>query len=399
MNFWGKAVKWMGLFAVLFCFWGSPVSTWGSELGNQPLDNQKQLDEDFKKQQDIQEEIMGDLDLQEVEKAVDDLLEDEFSFSELIGNLMDGGQALDSEAWKKAAGKLIQEALGIQKNTCIHILLLVLLASLMSNFSMVFKSQQIGEVSFYMIYLLLFVLLLKTFGDFSEQIQAALTGIVDFMRALLPSYYLAMTAATGVTTAMVFYQMIIFIIFLAESLILKILLPGIHMYLIMNMVNYLTKEEFLSKMAELLKGAILWTLKTMVGIILGLQLIQRLISPAVDALKRTIIGKTAGAIPGVGNILNGVTEMVLGSAVLIKNCLGAAAVVILLLVGLSPLVRLGVSSLFYQFLAAIVQPVTDKRMVGCIHTMGESIGMLLRLLVTVEILFLLTVAILAGSLS
>jgi len=45
-----------------------------------------------------------------------------------------------------------------------------------------------------------------------------------------------------------------------------------------------------------------------------------------------------------------------------------------------------------------VQPVTDKRMVGCIHTMGESLGLLVRLLLTMEILFLLTIAILAGSL-
>ena len=47
---------------------------------------------------------------------------------------------------------------------------------------------------------------------------------------------------------------------------------------------------------------------------------------------------------------------------------------------------------------ALVQPVTDKRMVGCIHTMGESLGLLVRLLLTMEILFLLTIAILAGSL-
>ena len=90
--------------------------------------------------------------------------------------------------------------------------------------------------------------------------------------------------------------------------------------------------------------------------------------------------------------------MVLGSAVLIKNCLGAAALIILLLAAAPPVIRLGVSSVFYRFIAALVQPVTDNRMVGCIQTMGEGVGMLLRLLFTVEILFFLTIAILAGSL-
>ena len=51
----------------------------------------------------------------------------------------------------------------------------------------------------------------------------------------------------------------------------------------------------------------------MIGVIVGIQLIQRMISPAVDTLKQSVIGRTAGAIPGVGNLFSGVTEVVLGS--------------------------------------------------------------------------------------
>ena len=35
----------------------------------------------------------------------------------------------------------------------------------------------------------------------------------------------------------------------------------------------------------------------MIGVIVGIQLIQRMISPAVDTLKQSVIGRTAGAIP------------------------------------------------------------------------------------------------------
>lgn len=391
MSFWDRRRKWIFAAAVWIsgCLWGGEIC-YGAEKSQENSG-------EYRTEQ-IQQEMLEDMELEEVEQAVDDLLEADISFTDMIGKMIQGGQALDISVWKETIGEVFIDTLGIQKKACIHILLLALLASVFSNLSRVFQNQQIGEISFYMIYLLLFVLLLKTFDGFSSQIRNVLTGIVEFMRALQPSYYLAMTAATGISTAAVFYQMIIFIIYLAEKIILKMLLPGIRIYMLMELINYLTREEFLSKMTELLKSAVLWILKTMVGIILGIQLIQRLISPAVDALKRTVLGKTAGAIPGLGNIFTGITEMVLGSAVLIKNCLGAAAVIIMLLTAIPPIVRLGVSSVFYQFIAALVQPVTDKRMVGCIHTMGESIGMLLKLLITVEILFLLTVTILAGSL-
>ena len=277
-------------------------------------------------------------------------------------------------------------------------LVLVLLSAVFCHLSGVFQNNQIGDISFYMIYLLLFLLLLQAFDEMTGQMERLLEGVAVFMKALLPAYYIALTGACGVATATAFYQMILILIFLTEKILLLFLLPAIRMYLVLELINFLTKEEFLSKMTELLKNGILWALKSMIGVIVGIQLIQRMISPAVDTLKRSVIGRTAGAIPGVGNLFSGVTEVVLGSAVLIKNGLGAAAIVILLLAGAAPLCRMGISALAYQFLAAVVQPVTDKRMVGCIHTMGESLGLLVRLLLTMEILFLLTIAILAGSL-
>ena len=355
---------------------------------------QASMEEEQSEAEFMQQEMMEDLELSQVERAVDELLEEDVSFRELFQGLVKDGQISFDFSWEKVGLLFLADVLGIQKKTCIHILLLVLVAALFSGFSGVLENRQIGEISFYIVYLFLFVLLLKNIEGFSSQIQETMTRTVEFMRALLPAYYLAITAAEGVSTA----TMILLVILLAERVILAFLLPGVRIYFLVELTNYLTKEELLSKMAELLKAGIQWALKTIVGVILGLQLIQRLISPAVDALKRTIVGKTAEAIPGVGNLFSGVTEMVLGSAVLIKNCLGAAALIILLLAAAPPVIRLGVSSVFYRFIAALVQPVTDNRMVGCIQTMGEGVGMLLRLLFTVEILFFLTIAILAGSL-
>ncbi|MEE1178995.1 MAG: stage III sporulation protein AE [Lachnospiraceae bacterium] len=345
-----------------------------------------------------EEEALEELDLKNVETAVDQLLEEKQSMRGMIREMLTSGQAFSVDQWKSVIRQGVWDAMGIQKETCVHLLVLVILSAVFYHLSGVFQNNQIGDISFYMIYLLLFLLLLQAFDQMAGQMERLLEGVAVFMKALLPAYYIALTGACGVATATAFYQMILILIFLTEKVLLLFILPAIRVYLVLELINFLTKEEFLSKMTELLKNGILWALKSMVGVIVGIQLIQRLISPAVDTLKRSLLGRTAGALPGVGNLFSGITEVVLGSAVLIKNCLGAAAIVILLLAGVAPLCRMGISALVYQFLAALVQPVTDKRMVGCIHTMGESLGMLVRMLLTMEILFLLTIAILAGSL-
>ena len=153
----------------------------------------------------------------------------------------------------------------------------------------------------------------------------------------------------------------------------------------------------LSKMAELLETAINWGLKTLIGFALGLQVVRNLIAPVMDTLKRSALGKTAGAIPGIGNAVNTVTELILTSAVLVRNSFGVAVLIVLILIGVHPLVHLGMLSLSYRFLAALAQPVSDKRIVGALSTFGEGCAILLRILITAEALCMLTFLVLMAG--
>lgn len=128
--------------------------------------------------------------------------------------------------------------------------------------------------------------------------------------------------------------MALFLIWLIQWALVNLLLPTANLYVLLKLVNYLSKEEMLSKLAELLKTFISWGIRTMLGIVIGMQVIQGMVTPIMDSLKRSALGKTAGAIPGVGNAINAVTEIVLTSAVLVRNCMGVTFLVVLILWGL-----------------------------------------------------------------
>lgn len=347
---------------------------------------------------EILSELEKDLNLEEADQAIADLMGDQHSMKDMVQALLEGQNPFsgDSGQWIQ---NLILEGLGIQKDTILQVILLAILAAVLANLSALFADKQISDVAFYMVYLFLMVLLLGTFNTFSGEVEEILGNLSSFMRALLPSFYLAMAASGEVTAAGVFYQVILGLIWLVESCLLKYLLPGIRLYFLMEMVNGLTKEKLLSRFSSLLEKLVGWSLSGATGIFLGISLIQRLVAPAVDALKQTVTEKTAELIPGIGNLFGGVTDVVISTALLVKNCLGAAAVIMLAAMGIVPILRLFVASTIYQLLAAIVQPVSDDRITGSIHHMGASLMMLVRLIVTVEILFLLTVLILAGSLT
>ena len=350
--------------------------------------------------EELETGILSEMDLNGIEQAVDGLLEDtDFSFSEMLRRLMSGEEALGTDTLGELIVQVLTGTMSGQKRVLMQLIVLVLACAFLSNLSSLFSDGQLWETSFYIVYLLAFVLLVGAFQSVSQNLTVTIRGLVEFMKVLTPAYYLAVAAASGASTATMFYQIVLVVIGAVEGLIVTLILPAVHVYVLLALINHLSKEEFLSHMTELLETGIEWALKTSLGILVGLQIIRSLIAPALDAFRRTLIGKTASAIPGVGNAVNAVTEMVIGSAVLIRNCFGVTAIVVLFLAGLYPVLELLVTGLAYRVLAAFSQPVCDKRICNCLATVGKGYGLLLKVLLTVEVLFLMTIAILAGSFS
>ena len=360
----------------------------------------QEKEEGTKTQEELEQEILGQMDLAQIEQAVNGLLEDtDFSFSGMLEDLMSGKEELGAETLGALIRQVLTGTVIGQKRVLAQLMVLVLACAFLSNLSGLFSDGQLWETSFYIVYLLAFALLVGAFQSVSRNLTVTIQGLVEFMRVLTPAYYLAVAAASGASTATMFYQIVLVVIAVVEGLMVTVMLPAVHVYVLLALINHLSQEEFLSHMTDLLETGIEWALKTSLGILVGLQIIRSLIAPALDAFRRTLIGKTASAIPGVGNAVNAVTEMVIGSAVLIRNCFGVTAIVVLLLAGLYPVLELLITGLAYRVLAAFAQPVCDKRICNCLATVGKGYGLLLKILLTVEILFLLTIAILAGSFS
>lgn len=348
---------------------------------------------------ELKQEILSELDLKEVQDMLDAMLgEESFSFQEALENLLTGKDAFSEEAVQKILHGLLFSGLEKEKSLFMKILLLILLAALLANFASVFDSGQIGEISFYIVYLLLFMLLMNSFSQAASALQQVISWMTDFMKALAPAYLITVSAASGAGAAAMFYEGVLILVWLIQWILLSVILPGTDLYVLLRLVNHLSREEMLGKLAELLSTAISWGLKTLLGIVAGLQVVKGLVAPVADTLKRSLIGKAAGALPGVGNAVNMVTELVVTSAVLVRNCLGIMILIAFVLAGAGPVIRYGILSLAYRFLAACAQPVSDKRIVECLSTVGEGYGLLLKILFTAEVLCMLAFLILMAGL-
>ena len=81
-----------------------------------------------------------------------------------------------------------------------------LMGALFSGTASVFKEGQISDTGFYVTYLLLFVCLAGSFLASLSITAGVLDRILEFMRVLMPAYFMAVSFSGGSISALCMYE-------------------------------------------------------------------------------------------------------------------------------------------------------------------------------------------------
>jgi len=341
-----------------------------------------------------------DFDMDEIQQFLSSLSETGetgLSFKDMMKKIMDGSL---SEVFADTAGKIKAMLFSeIRTNTKLmgQIVILALTGAVFSNFSGIFGSGHVSETGFYVVYLLSMAFLAASFFA-SVTIAETVSGeLLDFMKVLLPAYFLAVTMAGGAITSSAMCGFTFGAIGVVQAVVSGILIPMMRVYMMLVLAGNLYKEDMISKLTELLRQSILWTVKTMFGVIVGFHVIQGMVLPQADALKNASALRLSQMIPGIGAGAGAVSQIIMGSGILIKNTAGAAAVVILIFLAAVPMIKLFVLMFLYYTAAAVMQPVCDKRLVSCVTEVAAGHGLLLKMVGYSLALFAATIGVLCVS--
>lgn len=314
------------------------------------------------------------------------------SFSDIVCGLMDG------EIPFRSLFALLKES-GVQGlfygfSGVRELIFIAVVAAVFTVLSSAGKMGQAAQTGFFVAYLLIVAGAFRMFETSGEIAGAALTSLLDFMKALIPAYCAGISVASGSLSASVFYSVAMLGIAVVGVILRNVVLPMIGLYFMLSVLNRILEEDFLSKLAGLFYSVAEGLMKFSVAAVLGIGTIQGLIAPAADTVKRSALIKAAGAVPVVGDLLSGTSQTVLAAGVLLKNTIGAAGAVIVFLLCLVPLLRVGIANLSLRFGAAVLQPVSDKRITDCLGYAAKTHKLLLRLILYTMLLFLLTIVVL-----
>lgn len=222
------------------------------------------------------------------------------------------------------------------------------------------------------------ILFLQSANSMVNLAARTVAQISEYGKLLLPVMSTALAAQGGVTSSAALYAGTAVFDTLLSSLIAKLLTPMIYFFLALALSAAAVGDEMLTRLRDLLKGVISWTLKTVLYIFTGYITITGVVSGTTDAAALKAAKLTiSGAVPVVGGILSDASEAVLVTAGTVKNAVGIYGMFAVMAIWLGPFLEIGAHYLMLKgtgLVCGIFGSKTHSTLVGDFST---ALGLLL----------------------
>ena len=210
---------------------------------------------------------------------------------------------------------------------------------------------------------------------------------------MLPLLLTLLTALGGNASSAFLHPMVVAasgsMVFLAREVILRLVMCTCAV----TAVNHLSDKAHLTRMAQLLRSAVCWLLGVSFTVFLGAMSLQGICSASVDGVVLRAAKYAVGNfVPVVGGMFSDTMDTLVGCTLIVKNALGVAAMLVLLMAILAPMMRTLAVIFVMKLSAALLEPVADCEIVRAIGDFSRIIVLfLITMLCVCTMYFLLIV--------
>jgi stage III sporulation protein AE len=102
-------------------------------------------------------------------------------------------------------------------------------------------------------------------------------------------------------------------------------------------------------------------------------------------------------VPVVGRVFADAADTVVGASLLVKNAVGMAGVLILLLLVAFPALKILILAFLYNLSSAVMQPLGNSPILSCLSIIGKNLLYIFGALATVSLMFFLAITIVISA--
>jgi len=332
-------------------------------------------------------------DLRMLDNLLGDLLPGKNADSmDFIEDVLKGNWVLDPGVFWRYIRESVIGVFDDWRRLFITVLILFILVAMVSNLMSALKNEGAAKAAKTFFIVCQLVVLINAFHEVLGIVEEAMTQMLEFLKLMIPAYMICIAAAGSGLTALIFYKLLLGFLCLIEGIVAASLTTVVEGYVMLGVVESVWGEERFKGLMDLIKKGLQWVLKMMIVVMSGSSILQVIITPVVDKTNNAVIQKTAGAIPGIGDVIESVSSVTLASAIAVKNSLGVLILVALILLIAAPVIKSFMILLIIRVSGALGSICGEKQMMKCVEYISEAGFMLLRILITVTTLFFVTIA-------
>lgn len=282
------------------------------------------------------------------------------------------------------------------------IIIITVFAMILETMQSAFERNAVSTVAYAITYLVLMVLAMNSFHLAITYAKDAIANMSDFMLAMIPLVIALLASMGNLASAALFHPLIIFMINISGILISTVIFPLLFLSAMLSIASLFSERYQVTQMAALLRNIAMGALGSFLTIFLAVVSIQGATTAVTDGVTlRTAKYVTGNFIPLVGRMFSEAADTVVGATLLVKNAIGLAGVIILLILCAFPAVKILVLALIYNVSSAVLQPLGSSPIIAALGTIGRSLVYVFAALATVGLMFFLaiTIIITAGNLS
>lgn len=282
------------------------------------------------------------------------------------------------------------------------IIVLTVFSMILATLQTAFERNQVSKVAYTIVFMVLIVLAVDSFSVAITAAKQAIGGMVNFMLALIPLLLALLATMGNLSSVTFFHPLIIFMIHVIGTVIYTVVLPLLFFSAILHIVSTLSDKYKVNQLADLFRKASVGILGVLLTLFLGVLSVQGATTAITDGITvRTAKYISGNFVPIIGRTIADATDTVVGASLLVKNSVGLAGVIILLLICAFPALKILTLSFIYNFSAAIMQPLGNSPIIASLTTIGRTLLYVFAALAAVGLMFFLaiTIVITSGNLS
>ncbi len=272
---------------------------------------------------------------------------------------------------------------------------LVVAITILCGFVGTAKNGGVSNLVFFVAYA---AVVLIVVGNVSTLIQTV-GQTLDYLKAqvdlVFPIILTMMVAGGGTTSASLYQPAVAILSTVVMQIFTYIVLPLFMVSLAFSVVSHLAPQTRLDKFVAFFNALFKWIVGVCFTVFLSFIAIQGITAGSFDSVSIRATKMTmSGYVPIVGGYMSQGFDLIMASAVLIKNAIGLSGILLLLGIVLAPIIKIIVFSLALKLTAAITQPIGDARISDFLTTINKSFGMLVACLLGVVFMYLVILALL-----